>query len=270
MIQVYDLGKANGGSFQKNKGEASRKWLCNTHLNLLSFDIIWLFYCNLYFLFAFLLKSLLSLLFYWNLYFLFTSLLKFWNLYVLFTFLLKSLLSLYYSIQTSTHICPCATSAPALHCEKQSCLASPKCLHHICTSITLRISIMPSFPQCNYAPHVCLHHICTSITLRKAIMPCFPQCNYAHKIFKEKLCPPCHAARRRTRAGTAPYTVPHTTSFRDPVHSDLLWKHGDLHTSLLSNLQIVPRLPHKVPPLDWATSELADCDSTTWLRYCEL
>ena len=121
-------------------------------------------------------------------------------------------------------------------------------LHQICTSPTLRKAIMPSFPQRNYAPHVCLRHICTSITLQKAIMPCFPQRNYAHKNFKEKLCPACHAARRRKRAEAAPHTASHTTSFRNPVS----------HTSLLSNLHIAPRLPRKLPPLDWATS---------WLSY---
>ena len=35
ILQVM-LGKAKGGSFKKR--EAYRKWLCNTHLNILSFD----------------------------------------------------------------------------------------------------------------------------------------------------------------------------------------------------------------------------------------
>ena len=51
----------------------------------------------------------------------------------------------------------------------------------------------------------------------------------------------------QTRAEIAPHTPSHTTSFRHPVHSDLLWKHRDSHSSLLSNLHIVPRLPR-----DWA------------------
>ena len=85
--------------------------------------------------------------------------------------------------------------------------------------------------------------VTTSITLRKAITPCFPQCNYARKHLKEKLCP------RRDR----PQQASQTTTFRDPVYSDLLWKHRGLHPSWLSNLHIVPRLPHKLPPLDWAT-----------------
>ena len=65
-----NLGEANGGSFKKNKREAYRKWLCHTQFNLLSFDFSIeistfssLFYCNLCFLFTFLLKSLLSLYF---------------------------------------------------------------------------------------------------------------------------------------------------------------------------------------------------------------
>ena len=33
-----NLGKAKGGSFRKHKKETYRKWLCNTHLTLLSFD----------------------------------------------------------------------------------------------------------------------------------------------------------------------------------------------------------------------------------------
>ena len=52
--------------------------------------------CILYFLFTFLLKSLLSL------YFSTFSLLFYWNLYFLFTFLLKSLLSLSFPIEIST------------------------------------------------------------------------------------------------------------------------------------------------------------------------
>ena len=73
--------------------------------------------------------------------------------------------------------------------------------------------------------------------------------------------PRIRRATRRNRAAPAPHTPSHTTSFRHPVHSDLLWKHRDSHTSLLSNLHIVPRLPrsllsnlHIVPrlPRDWA------------------
>ena len=114
-----------------------------------------LFYWNLYFLSTFVLKSLLSLYFLLKfvvyLYFsieIFTfSLLFYWSLYFLFTSLLKPLLSLYFSIGTSTHICPCTTSAPALHCEKQSCLASP--------NVTIRTSCVP-------APHLRQHYIAKS------------------------------------------------------------------------------------------------------------
>ena len=68
------------------------------------------------------------------------------------------------------------------------------------TSITLGNTITPCFPQC-----MRLHHISISIILRKPITPCYPQYNYAHKNFEEKLCPACHAARRRHRAETAPH-----------------------------------------------------------------
>ena len=51
-----NLGEANGGRFQKNKGEAYRERLCNTHLNFLSFD----FSIEIS-TFSFLLTSLLSL-----------------------------------------------------------------------------------------------------------------------------------------------------------------------------------------------------------------
>ena len=197
---------------------------------------IWsLSYWNLYFLFTFPLKSLyfhfscplklksfeistFSLLFYGRLYFLFTFLLNFWNLFLLLTFLLKSLLSLYFSIEisaffvlflkpllsldfpigTSSHRCPCTTSAPALHCESNHALL----------------------------PDVTTHA----------------------KISKKS-----YAQTRQTRSGTSPPTASHTTTFRAPVHSDLLWKHRGAHTSLLSNLHIVPRLPHKVQPVSWAT-----------------
>ena len=82
-------------------------------------------------------------------------------------------------------------------------------------------------------------------------MPCFLQNNYTHKNFKEKQCPELDGSR-----ATAPHTPSHTTSFRHPVHSDLLWKHRDSHTSLLSNLHLVPRLPR-----DWAIQVSA----TSWL-----
>ena len=80
-----------------------------------------------------------SLLSYWNLYFLFPFLL---NLYSLLTFLLKSLLSListfsllfYWNLYLPLHLLylltPCTTFAPALHCQKQSCLASPNVTTH--------------------------------------------------------------------------------------------------------------------------------------------
>ena len=84
---------------------------------------------------------------------------------------------------------------------------------------------------------------------------------------------------RRTRAAHAPHIASHNTSFRHPVHSDLLWKHRDSHTSLLSNWHIVPRLPrfltfklaHCPTPATWLNyCELPLGYSTTWLNYCEL
>ena len=66
------------------------------------------------------------------------------------------------------------------------------------------------------------------------------------------------------------HTTSHTTSFCHPVQSDLLWKHRDSHTSLLSNCPFVPRLPrsllsnwHIVPRLqrNWPIQVWA----TTWL-----
>ena len=95
----------------------------------------------------------------------------------------------------------------------------------------------------------------------------------------------------QTRAATAPHTASHTTSFRRPVHSDLLWKHRDSHTSLLSNWHIVPRLPcsllwnwHIVPrlprsllsnwhiaprlPRGWAIQAWATCDYVSPHHIC--
>ena len=63
---------------------------------------------------------------------------------------------------------------------------------------------------------------------------------------QRKAMPRISRCPRRPRAETAPHTASHTTSFRHPVHSDLLWKHRDSHTSLLSNCHIVPRLPRKL------------------------
>ena len=101
-------------------------------------------------------------------------------------------------------------------------------------------------------------------------MPCFPQSSYTHtKNFKQKLCPACHAARRRHRAETAPHTASHITSFRNPVQSDWLWKHRGSHTSLLSNLHIVPRLPRKVRSVTWATSWLSYSIASPPALHCE-
>ena len=110
----------------------------------------------------------------------------------------------------------------------------------------------------------------TLLPLRLAICNCFPQYNCTHQNFKEKLCPELDGPR----AETAPRplrTHRHTTSFRPPAHSDLLWKHRDSRTSLLSNCHIVPRLPrsllstlHIIPrmPRDWAIQVWATC----WLN----
>ena len=113
------------------------------------------------------------------------------------------------------------------------------------------------------------HCLSTSITLRHAIMPCFPQSNYARKNFKEKLCPACHAAR--TETAPAPHRAQRPTPH--PVQSDLLWKHRNSHTSLLSNWDIVPRLPCKLPPLDWAIELWAitlPLDWASWATSCLL
>ena len=103
---------------------------------------------------------------------------------------------------------------------------------------TLQKPIMPCLSHCNYAPHVCLHHIFTSITLRTTIIPCF---SLRTQKFQRKTTPRIRRVTRRTRASPAPrppHTASHTTSFRNPVHADLLWKHKDSHTSLLLNLTL--------------------------------
>ena len=69
--------------------------------------------------------------------------------------------------------------------------------------------------------------------------------------------PSIRRVTRQTRAATAPHTPSHTTSFRDPVHSDLLRKNGKSHASLLSNLHIVPRLPRKLQPVSFSTCTLS-------------
>ena len=122
LNHTSNLGKAKGGSFQKNKkkpigsGGATLIWTSILSLTFLLKSLVSLhgsieissfsslFYWNLYFLFTFLLISLLSL--YFSIYFSIEistfSLLFFWNLYFLFTFVLKSLLSLNFSIEIST------------------------------------------------------------------------------------------------------------------------------------------------------------------------
>ena len=84
--------------------------------------------------------------------------------------------------------------------------------------------------------------------------------------------PRIRRATRRNRAATAPHTPSHTTSFRPPVYSDLLWKHRDSHTSLLSNCHIVPHLPREWAIQAWATSRLfyhwpEPLWATSWLLY---
>ena len=75
----------------------------------------------------------------------------------------------------------------------------------------------------------CLHHIWTSIASRKAIASKFQR-----KALTSVPRSPEPAPRRHS-AATAPHTASHTS-----------------HASLLSNLHIVPRLPRKLQPLDWA------------------
>ena len=92
---------------------------------------------------------------------------------------------------------------------------------------------------------------------------------------------------RRNRVGTAPHTASHTTSFRNPVQSDLLWKQGFAHF-LTFNLACCPTPATQSaicgPPHDsviqwWVTSwllhhltDLFNCGlpldfSPTWLSY---
>ena len=101
------------------------------------------------------------------------------------------------------------------------------------TRITLREAITPCFFQCNYlhstyVPAPALH--CKGQSRLAS-----PECNYAGTKNKEKLCPELDGSR--ARPAPAPHTASHTTSFRDPVPSDLLWKHRGSHASSLSNSQ---------------------------------
>ena len=110
-----------------------------------------LFYWNLYFLFTFLLKSLLALYFSIEISFYFSIEISTGSYFSMKCLLslhfsieplkpLGSLLSLYFSIETSTfslvfigistHMCASTTFTPALHCKKQSCLASPNVTTH--------------------------------------------------------------------------------------------------------------------------------------------
>ena len=130
MISLYfsivsstsNLGKANGGSFEK---KTKKKPIGSGYWNLF---FLTLSYWNLYFLFSFLFEIsnwnlyFLFILLYWNLLFLTTCLwkplvsehcsieistlweLSYWNLYFLFTFLLKSLLPEYFPIEISTSL----------------------------------------------------------------------------------------------------------------------------------------------------------------------
>ena len=157
------------------------------------------------------------------------SLLFYWNLHFLFTFLLKPLLSLDFSSEISTF--------SLLFYWNLSTFSSFSLLfywdlyphlHQHCAAIGL---------SCLASPNVTTHHMCACTTFAPSLhgekQSC-PSSNYAHKKFKEKLCPACHAARRRNRAETVLHTASHTTSFRDPLHLDLLWKHRVSHASLLS------------------------------------
>ena len=222
-----------------------------------------LFHWNLYCLFNFLFTSLLalyfsieiptfSLLFDWNIFAF--PLLFYWNPCFLFAFLLKlkSLLSLYFwdlyphvglhehCIVKSNHalhlMCACTTSAPALHCEKQSCLASPMSLR----TQKFQRKAMPSLPR-SAAPA---------------------------------------PGRNRTRP-THSVSQPHGTSFRDPVHSDLLWKRRTLSHACHTNCNLWAEPPHDWAIQLWATSwllyhltelQVFNCElpldySTTWLSY---
>ena len=81
---------------------------------------------------------------------------------------------------------------------------------------------------------------------------------------------------RQTRPAPAP--KPRRTQRLTPLAfatpcTQIYCENADSHTSLLSNWHIVPRLPRKLPSLDWATSWLCFSSvssldySTTWLSY---
>ena len=76
---------------------------------------------------------------------------------------------------------------------------------------------------------------------------------------------PCSTAPepRGNGAAPAPHTGSQTTSFRDPARSHFRWKCSDSHSSLFSNFHIVPWLPRKLKPLDWAIQ----LSATSWLSY---
>ena len=159
---------------------------------------------------------------------------------------------------------PRATSAPASRCERQSRLASPNVTTRHMRACTTSAPAFHGEKQSRLASPNVTTHATNS---------------------KKRLCPPStqHSAEtaphpRPDRAAPAPHTASHTTRFHNPVHSALLWKHRDSHSSLLSNLHIVTSsLSHlmtelvncELPlasyylPLDWAIQFCA----ASWLLY---
>ena len=102
------------------------------------------FFKSLLSLFFFIEISTFSLLFYWNLYFLFAFLLKF--LFVFCTFLLKPLLSLYFSnLQLTTRRLAICNCIPLFHCNTNR-YPAPPCTHRYKASGNLQLH-SPITPQ---------------------------------------------------------------------------------------------------------------------------
>ena len=220
-VDTRNLGESKGGSFHKKKRNLQEVVVQHSF----KLPVSSLFYRNLYFLFAFPLKSLLSLTFpLKSLLSLLFSIdistffsLFYWNLYFLFSFLLTSLLFVYFSIETSTF------SLIYWHPYFLSSLFywnfSLRSFNFLLKSLVSLFSSIEIFA------------FSLILNWNFDFLFTFNEHLYYAQHSTQRCClqllpPECHAALPHNRAETAPQRASQTTSSCDRVRSDLLWKQG--------------------------------------------
>ena len=261
-----------------------RKWLRNTHLNLLSFDfcieicifstlllkpLIFLYSSNLHFVLTFLFKFVLSLYFPFEIS---TSFSISIEINFLFVFKLKSLLSLYFSIVISTfslNFVFLLKSLLSFYISSENFYV----LSYVLSTCLLKLllfnyllNLLKSILSLNFSIEIVtwdfLHTQRCSLQLLPLLQlrtPKFQSNSYAQHYTQ----PGTETAPkpRRNRAATARNGRLKPPAFTT-VRTQIYCENTGVRTSPYFQTCMAPRLQHKLSPLDWATllNELRNCE----------